>query len=291
MYDTQKNRNRNVYAYLSGPISGYDPSCHFGKHLTKLNYFWRVFATGLSFVLFGLGGLLLSIIVFPLMFLFIRNHDRRQHLARKLVGSAFGVFIRFMQGVGVITYKISGLEYVSEGQNYLVIANHPTLIDVVFLVSMFPLSDCVVKGAVVRNPFMRGVALATRYIAGDDPGELLSSCVDRLRTGASLILFPEGTRSVPGQELQFRLGAAAVAIRSQARILPVLIQCSEDGFLSKNVPWYKAPPQCPKITIQVQPPLHTDHSHSSGIGSRQETRQLNSRLLDFYRQNLSVEKN
>ena len=128
---------------------------------------------------------------------------------------------------------------------------------------------------------------AAKYISSDDPGELLLSCVNRLKEGASLILFPEGTRSVVGQELNFKLGAAAVATRSDTQILPVLINCSQEGFLAKDVPWYKAPPERPFISVQILAPIRHQIIPGVEINSRQESRDLNAELLSFYQKHLN----
>ena len=124
--------------------------------VNKLDSIWRLFGTGLSFVVFGVAGLFLSIFVFPLLFVFLRNAKKRQLAARRLIGMAFGAFIRMMKGLGALSYEVEGLEHAGTGHNQLIVANHPSLIDVVFLISVFPLADCVIKKAVTKNLFMRG---------------------------------------------------------------------------------------------------------------------------------------
>lgn len=243
---------------------------------------WRLIGTGLSFLVFGLGGLVTSIVIFPLMFVFVRKPHTRQLLARKFVGGAFTVFIALMKGLGVLSYEIEGLENARAGQNQLIIANHPTLIDVVFLVSIFPMADCVVKEGVVRNPFMRGVALPANYISSDDPLKLLESCVMRLESGASLVLFPEGTRSVQGKPLKFKPGAASIAVRAGSEILPVTIHCSQPRLLAKGEPWYRVPPEKPVFSIRIHPAMSQDSMVSGDLQIRQAGRVLNAKLLDFF---------
>ena len=46
---------------------------------------WRIVATGVSFFAFGLGGLLLGLIVFPLLRLCIRNRVTCRRISRRLV--------------------------------------------------------------------------------------------------------------------------------------------------------------------------------------------------------------
>jgi len=247
-----------------------------------LDRLWRLFATGLSFVAFGLGGLFLSIFVFPLIFLFLRNPVTSQRTARRLIGYAFGAHIWMMKSMGALTYTITGMENAGTGQNQLIIANHPSLIDVVFLVSLFSRVDCVIKEAVRKNPFMRGVVVPARYISSDDPAALLDSCVARLKAGGSLLLFPEGTRSVHGAGLSFKLGAASVAIRSDAEILPVVIRCSQPGFLAKNVPWYRVPPEKPVFNIHIGKAIRVQELIPDETDPRQATRTLNKALLRLF---------
>lgn len=248
----------------------------------RLDYIWRLFGTGLSFVIFGLGGIFISILVFPLIFVFVRSPDTSQRIARRIIGNAFGAFIWMMKGLGVLSYEIKGVENAGDGHNQLIIANHPTLIDVIFLVSLFPMVDCVVKEGVRKNPFMRRVVVPAKYISSNDPAQLLDSCVKRLKSGGSLLLFPEGTRSVHGQPLDFKLGAASVAIRSSAEVLPVMIQCSQPGLLAKHVPWYRIPPEKPFFTIQIQQPVGLQESIVGDLNPRQATRALNEALLRLF---------
>ena len=247
---------------------------------------WRFFGTVLGFFLFGLGGLVIGIIVFPLIFVVVRNPDTRQRVARRLVSRAFRLFLWIMKGLGVVAYEIEGAEYAVEGRNQIIIANHPSLIDVVFLVALFPMVDCVIKEAITRNPFMRSVALSTNWIPSGNTGILLNTCVSRLKSGASLLLFPEGTRSVPGQPLDFKLGAASFAIKAGAEILPVTIQCTQPRLLTKGEPWYRIPPERPFFSIHVYPPRAVETFIPPGRHPRDATRELNRAFLAFFESNL-----
>ncbi|NDP60200.1 MAG: 1-acyl-sn-glycerol-3-phosphate acyltransferase, partial [Oxalobacteraceae bacterium] len=72
--------------------------------------FWRVLATGFCFATFGIGGLLLRVLVFPLLDLFVRRPRQRVRLARAVIRLAFRGFIGLMQGVGVLRYEVIGVE-------------------------------------------------------------------------------------------------------------------------------------------------------------------------------------
>nr|WP_242876543.1 lysophospholipid acyltransferase family protein [Stenotrophomonas maltophilia] len=170
----------------------------------RLDHAWRVFGTGLSFVAFGLGGLLLGVLVMPVLLL-MRDPVARRRRARRVVQVAFASHLRLMRGLGVMTYEIEGGERLQR-DGLLVLANHPTLIDVVCLISLLPNADCVVKRAVACNPFMRGPVRAAGYISNDDGAGLVDDCVAAVHAGGTLVIFPEGTRSVPGQPPRLQRG-------------------------------------------------------------------------------------
>jgi len=254
--------------------------------MKRINYAWRLFGTGFSFVLFGLGGMVMGLLLFPLMSVFIRKPEARRIASRRLIGGAFAAFIQVMRGLGVLSFEILGARHIHHRRGQLIIANHPTLIDVVFLVSLFPQADCVIKDAVTRNLFMRSTVAAADYISNSAPQDLIEQCIMRLKLGRSLVLFPEGTRSVPDQPLEFKLGAAAVAVGSGAEVLPIVIQC-RPPTLAKNEPWYRIPDTKPFFSIQVLPPLSQEDLVPAEHGPRKAKRALNKALLALYSRKLS----
>ena len=57
---------------------------------------WRTVGTALSFIAFGLGGLLLRVLIFPLVRLFSRDRDTLERRARALIRASFAGHIRVM---------------------------------------------------------------------------------------------------------------------------------------------------------------------------------------------------
>lgn len=198
---------------------------------------WRVPATALAFGSFGIGGLVLGLLYFPLLQLCLRDEQRRRAHARATVRFIFGRFIAFMRVLGLISYQIEGLPRL-ERQGLLILANHPSLIDVVFLISLVRNADCVVRSGLADNPFTRGPVRAAGYIRNEGGAELLQACIASLRKRGNLVIFPEGTRSRPGEPLKMQRGAAQIATRGACDITPVTIRCQPAG-LSKGRPWWK----------------------------------------------------
>lgn len=212
-------------------------------------YYWRLLATGLSFALFGLSGLCLRVLVFPLLGCLPGDKASHQCRARRTISRLFWLFIRIMARMGVLTYDVQGAERLGRpGQ--MIIANHPSLIDVVFLIGLVRDANCVVKRSLWDNPCTRGPVRSTGYISNDGSMDMFDTAVEGLQAGQTLIIFPEGTRTQPGQAPAFHRGAAAIALRGADVITPVMITVSPTT-LTKAEPWYRIPHRRVHFTLRV----------------------------------------
>ncbi|MFY8275210.1 lysophospholipid acyltransferase family protein [Pseudoalteromonas sp. SSDWG2] len=243
----------------------------------RINYLWRILATGFCFALFGLGGIVLSLLVFPLQRLIIKNPEFRQAKARHTVHVTFRFFVNVMDILGVIGFHVKNKERFTRLEGRLILANHPSLIDVVVLIASIPKADCVVKAHLFKNPFMRGVIKSTGYISNADPEGLLEDCCRSLAMGNNLIIFPEGTRSDEGRLQRFKRGAANIALRCNASLTCVLITM-QPSTLTKGIPWYKVAPTKAHFTMTVadeQPQhWHNENNEPMSVQSRDLTRHL-----------------
>jgi 1-acyl-sn-glycerol-3-phosphate acyltransferase len=211
-----------------------------GQTITrKLNYGWRLFATGFSFFSFGVGGLILWGLIFPVLSMLPGSRTQKSRRGQRVVHYSFYAFIGLMHRIGVMTYEIAGFEKLNRpGQ--LIVANHPTLVDIVFLISRIKEANCIVKARLWHNPFMRGPILNAGYISNGNPEQMIAECVDWLQAGGAMIIFPEGTRSVPGKPCRLQRGAAAIALQTGKILTPVTLSCYP-STLTKAEKWYQIP--------------------------------------------------
>lgn len=215
----------------------------------KFGYFWRLFATGISFFCFGVGGLLLWALVFPVLSLLPGNPRLKVNRGQKVVCYSFYIFIGLMHRLGVMTYEIEGLDKLNRpGQ--LIVANHPTLVDIVFLISRINQVSCIVKAQLWQNPFMRSPIINAGYISNEDPEKMIAECVAWLHSGGAMIIFPEGTRSLPGNPYHFQRGAAVIALQANAIVTPVTLSCFP-STLTKAERWYQIPERRFHLTLHV----------------------------------------
>lgn len=250
-------------------------------------YYWRLLATAASFLLFGVGGLCLRLLVFPLLACLPGGSVRRRQRARHTISWLFWRFIRFMHCSGVLTYEVRGAQRLGRpGQ--MIIANHPSLIDVVFLIGLVRQANCVIKQHLFHNPFTRGPVRSAQYISNDGSMDMLDTAVAALRDGQTLVIFPEGTRTPPGQIPAFHRGAAAIALRGAKIITPVTIKVSPTT-LTKAEPWYRIPVRRVHFCLQIGDDI--DPQDFAALGPPpQASRKLNDFLHQYFTKELASDE-
>jgi 1-acyl-sn-glycerol-3-phosphate acyltransferase len=244
---------------------------------------WRLFMTGLSFSTFGIGALIVGAVLLPIVKLVPATHEVKRRRARAVMSAGLRLFIGFMHRVGVLTYEFHGRERLGRpGQ--LVVATHPTLIDVGFLLAFMPEASCVVKKGMWRHPLTRSAVTLTEFIPNDDTASMIEGAAQALKQHQALIIFPEGTRTRPNEPMVFHRGAAAVALRAAAAVTPVYIRC-EPTTLTKSEPWYRIPPRRPHFSLSVGDDLDLSSYRQTPlpIGSRA----FNEHLHQHFQQELA----
>lgn len=245
--------------------------------LTLISKGWRVLATGFCFSLFGLGALLLTFVVFPVMTGSIRDNREREKRVQQIIQKTFRFFCLTMKYTGAINYKITGGDILRTDRNCLILANHPSLIDYVLIASQLPQCDCLVKSAIWHNPFMKGIVKAAGYIPNNSPDDLLERCAQRLGEGNVLLIFPEGTRTKPGSDPTLQRGASQIAVRTQTDIRLVHITVTP-SFLTKEKQWYQVPDVRPFFHVEVKGKISADEFVNMDIAEATAARRLNMRL-------------
>lgn len=250
----------------------------------RLDHLWRLIATAFCFGLFGAGAIALWAVLFPVVAPCLGRGVARKRRARWLMHQVFRFFVAVMRGCGLMDYAVSNPGPLNQpGQ--LVISNHPSLIDVVLLISLIQNATCVVKPTLARNPFMRAPIRAMGYLYAEDPETLLDRCAEELREGSSLIVFPEGTRTPPDQRLRaFQRGAANIALKSGAAILPVCIR-SHPAWLTKQQPWHYVPPVRTYFRFEVGEAIRPD-AVAGGLERPAAARKLTRYLEGYFRARL-----
>ena len=137
---------------------------------------------------------------------------------------------RCMLWICRVQVRVIGGESLVPGQSYIFASNHLSLIDTPLLIAHLPRPMCALaKKELFSVPFMGWYLHRQGHVPIDrsDPKATVRSLAEAARIvqkeRKSLMLFPEGTRSMDGAMLPFKEGTALLAIRSSTPIVPVAI--------------------------------------------------------------------
>jgi 1-acyl-sn-glycerol-3-phosphate acyltransferase len=126
--------------------------------------------------------------------------------------------------------RVSGLEALDTGKSYVFVSNHQSIYDIPILFASLPLQlRIVAKASLGGFPFLGWHLQRTGHLLVDrrNPGAGIVSKMRRLVSEAhSLLVFPEGTRSVDGTVGRFKKGTFLVAIDAQLPVVPVSVSGS-----------------------------------------------------------------
>ena len=153
---------------------------------------------------------------------------------RRLSAVSAVPWARTIARVTPMTVEVAGRSNVDPGRSYVVVANHQSLYDIVAVYGWLGLDlRWVMKRELRKVP---GLGLASErlgHIFVDRSSrraavETLASARRRLAEGASVLFFPEGTRSPDGEVAPFKRGAFRMALDLGLPILPMTIIGTRD---------------------------------------------------------------
>jgi 1-acyl-sn-glycerol-3-phosphate acyltransferase len=250
-----------------------------GGHVMRwVKHSWKVLCKGIALAFIFGGGGLVTTIALPMMML--PSGSQCEHV-QLLIHRLFRLYLRLIVFVGLIRLDIDDEQKLAACGGKIVIANHPSLLDVVILMACIPRTQCIVKHELWSHRFLGGLMRGAGYISNDlDPERLVASCKDSLNDGRTLIIFPEGTRTALGEPPHFQRGFANIATLTDTDIQPVFITC-HPPFLYKGESWWRYPPQKPVFRVSVGESL--DARSYSLYGQRSvAARKLVNLLEDYY---------
>ena len=201
----------------------------------RVSYCWHIVEKLFTFALFGVGSLLLATVVFPLLFV-ISGFSRKRlgPKARFAVHISLKFVIWQLVVLHGIDFRVEHRERLKNLKSKLIVANHPSLLDVVILFSLIPNADCIVKGSLGENGIVRGIVNSIYIVNSKTFDEQLEETKKSLDDGNCLIIFPEGTRSTPGKRWFFKKGAARFALNAKKDVVPIYFGGNEIVGLRKH---------------------------------------------------------
>jgi 1-acyl-sn-glycerol-3-phosphate acyltransferase len=157
-----------------------------------------------------------------------------------------------------IRLRVEGLENIPRGQTVIFCSNHPSAMDIPILFVALPVQfRFLAKRELFRLPFLGWHLQRSGHIAVDRgrPHEAKHSFEEaaaKIRAGASVVLFPEGTRSRSSELLPFKNGSFYLAIRAGVPVIPITIKGSRHVLEPDTLH------VCPgEVRVTIHPPIST----------------------------------
>jgi 1-acyl-sn-glycerol-3-phosphate acyltransferase len=204
-----------------------------------MSRYWFGLRYYVSFLLFGVMGIVVNLVCAPLLL-----WPRRQQLGRpvrRLIRSCFRFWLwwlRFTRVVDVRWSGFAGRPAFPPGTIY--VGNHPTLIDATLLLARLDDAICIFKARLLHSPFIAPAALLAGYLASNRP-DVLRAAAASVSEGRSLLIFPEGTRTARGAQLNpLKPGFSVIARQTKAAVHVLRLRSSPD-LLPRGRAWWRLP--------------------------------------------------
>lgn len=173
--------------------------------------------------------------------------------------------------LGGIRLTVHGSEHIPHGRPAIYLANHQSNFDIPILFSGLPLQfRWMAKQELFAIPLF-GLAMARcGYIPIDRSDRRkamrsMTAAAKRIKAGASVIIFPEGTRSADGGLQEFKKGGFLIAVKAQVPVVPIAIKGSCQ-VLAKGEKVIRAG----RVEMRIFPPIATDGLKNADIDSLKE---------------------
>ncbi|HJA99474.1 MAG TPA: 1-acyl-sn-glycerol-3-phosphate acyltransferase [Candidatus Alistipes avicola] len=185
--------------------------------------------------------------------------------ARRTVHELSRMLVRIFYAIPPLwSHRVIGLEHIDRSKSYVIVPNHQTMIDIPSLYFV-PLNfRWVSKREVFKIPFfgqflwLHGDICIDRGRATAAMEKVLHDGKKWLSRGASVAIFPEGTRSHDGQIHRFKAGAFTLAREAGVEILPVVMDGTTRVIRSNGLFNWRN-----RLTICVLPPMSVERVKSA----------------------------
>lgn len=192
--------------------------------------FIRGFFVLIQMIIFAIGALCIGLFIIPISAIFLKDYNHRRFCAN-VVHKSWKFFTIVMQKFGSI--KIETVGEFNNIKGKVIVATHPSLIDIVLLIGLIPNSLCLAKKDLLKNPVMYKIVKCLYIINDIDLEEFQKETKNALENNFNIIIFPTGTRTLPNEEIKLHKGASQIAINANVDIVTITID-TDYTILRKN---------------------------------------------------------
>jgi len=163
-----------------------------------------------------------------------------------------------------LEYEVRGLEN-AQLEPAIIFSKHQSTWETLALKLFFPHSVYVAKRELLWIPFFGWAFRALDYIYINRMAgrrvllQLVEQSRSKLAQGFSITIFPEGTRSAPGEKPDYKMGGAVIASKTGAPVIPVALNSGEFWPRGSFLKWPGT------IKVSIGPAIETEGRSASDI--------------------------
>ena len=174
----------------------------------------------------------------------------------------------------IIRINFQNKDRLKDIKGKIIVANHPTYIDILILIANMKNTLCVAKKELKKNFFMANI-VKTAYIVNDENNlEFINEAKNALDSRFNIIIFPTGTRTEENKELKLHKGASNLAVQCNKDIIPVYINCSRK-FLAKGQKVYDAGQDIIDFDITINETIKIEEINGLNLTEIQKRNRIN----------------
>lgn len=208
------------------------------------------------FISFGLFTIVGNLFFVPVAIFRLNKFKVIENLCRDIIFYTWRLFIWLIYCYGSVKVNFNVPKNVFDKGGSIIISNHPSLLDVVILISHIRRANCIVKAELSKNIFLFAAIRAANFILNTENEDMIEKSLRIVKNKENLIIFPEGTRTK--DKVKMQKGAFYVAINSADKLQSLFIDMSPKEFLKKKQAWYDIPDTMVRYNINLLDVIELD---------------------------------
>jgi len=193
----------------------------------------------------------IALIIFIVTFLF----DKKRVILHQFSCFWASVYL-WLQPLWKVTWE--GREHIKKDQAYVIVLNHQALLDILIIYTLFKHFKWVAKSSLLKIPFLGWNMALNGYIIvkrtdSKSQIKMMKQSEKTLRSGSSVMIFSEGTRSHNGEVGRFKRGAFILSEKTDFPIIPIALY-NIDKTIKKNSFWVN---KALDMRAKVFPPVYS----------------------------------
>ena len=176
--------------------------------------------------------------------------ERRRRIGRVGMHRLFHRYLALLGRLNLVQVDNAELAGLRHERSLILAPNHPSMMDVILIISRLPDVGCIMKAELWDNIFLGAGARMAEFIRNDSPRSMIKLAVQDLQRGSHLLIFPEATRTVRAPVNELSGGFALIAKKANAPIQTILIE-SDSPYLRKGWSLFRLPPMPIRFRLRL----------------------------------------